>query len=408
MTTPGTATDASAGRVSRAAALAASGWGVPFRLLQPRNLCFWVYALGVVAGIWKMAQYYGAGAGAYGVGLGTGVVAFAIYTIPWLVLLAYHNRYTRQPGSLLVAAFVWGAAAATFWIALPANGAFLSLYGKAFGQGWVTDWGAGLTAPINEEIGKGLGLILLLGLARKLVRSPFDGLIIGAYIGLGFQISEDVLYAFNNTAMNFGADQAGSAWQIVAIRSATGLFGHVLFSAVFCSGLMWLLGRGDRPRRLRGLLLMLAAMIAHGAWDDMSALGYLIAGNYGVLLMIVVLPIADLLLLWLAFRLAVPQEQAWLRAILAPETETGLLTGAEVAAAAGGWRTRRRYRKAQHGHHEKQRAKHLLTAANDLAEQLAEAGGHDTEDVEHARAEITRLRAFRVPATADAGGGSQR
>jgi RsiW-degrading membrane proteinase PrsW (M82 family) len=386
-------TSAEAARSSRAAALEASGWGAPFRLLQPRNLCFWVYALGVVGGIWKMAQYYGAGAAAYGVGLGTGVLAFAIYTVPWLVLLAYHNRYTRQPGSLLLAAFAWGAAAATFWIALPANGAFLSLYGKAFGPAWVNDWGAGLTAPINEEIGKGLGLILLLGLARRLVRSPFDGLIIGAYIGLGFQISEDVLYAFNNTAMNFGADQAGSAWQIVSIRSASGLFGHVLFSAVFCSGVMWLLGRGERTRRLRGLLLMLAAMIAHGAWDDLSALGYRLAGNVGVVLLwFLVLPIADLLLLWLAFRLAVPQEQAWLRAILAPETETGLLTEAEVTAAAGGWRTRRHYRKAQHGHREKQRAKHLLTAANDLAEQLAEAGGHDTGDVEHARAEISRLR----------------
>ncbi|WP_203843279.1 PrsW family intramembrane metalloprotease [Winogradskya humida] len=386
-------TDTSAGQDSRTAALQASGWGAPFKLLQPRNLCFWVYALGVAAGIWRMVQYYGGGAGAYGVGLGTGALAFAIYTIPWLVLLAYHNRYTRQPASLLAAAFVWGAAAATFWIALPANGAFLSLYGKAFGQAWVNDWGAGLTAPINEEIGKALGLILLLGLARKLVRSPFDGLIIGAFIGLGFQISEDVLYAFNNTAVNFGADQVGSAWHIVLLRSATGLFGHVLFSAVFCSGLMWLLGRGDRPRRLRGLLLMIAAMIAHGGWDSMGALGYLLAGNYGVLLlMVVVMPVADLLLLWLAFRLAVPQEQAWLRDILAAETETGLLTEAEVTAAAGGWRTRRHYRKAQHGHDEKQRAKHILTAANDLAEQIAEAGGHDTDDVEHARAEITRLR----------------
>jgi RsiW-degrading membrane proteinase PrsW (M82 family) len=379
--------------VGRDDALAASGWGAPFRLVQVRNLCFWVYALGLAGGAWQMVRYYGAGLGAYGAGLGIGVIAFAVYTIPWLILLTYHNRYTRLPGNLLLSAFAWGALAATFWIALPANGAFLSLYGKAFGQAWVSDWGAGLTAPINEEIGKGLGLILLLGLARRLIRSPFDGLIVGAYIGLGFQISEDILYAFNNTAMNFGADQAGSAWNIVVIRSATGLFGHVLFSAVFCSGIMWLIGRGERPHRLRGLALMLAAMLAHGCWDNLSALGYILAGNFGVLLLwFVILPVADLLLLWLAFRLAAPQEQAWLRAILAPETKTGLLTEAEVTAAAGGWRTRRRYRKAQHGHHERQRAKHLLTAANDLAEEIAEARGHDTERVTHARTEIARLR----------------
>ncbi|MEU4689408.1 PrsW family intramembrane metalloprotease [Actinoplanes sp. NPDC023714] len=378
----------------RATALEQSGWGTPFRLVQPRNLCFWVYALGVAGGVYELIRYFGAGAAAYGTGLGVGVLAFAAYTVPWLILLAYHNRYTRLPGNLLLTAFVWGGTAATFWIALPANGALLSLYGKAFGQAWVGDWGAGLTAPINEEIGKGLALILLIGLAPKLVRSPFDGLIIGAYAGLGFQIVEDVLYAFNSTIGNFGADQAGSAWNIFLVRSLTGLVGHVLFSAVFCSGIMWLLGRGPRPHRLRGLLLMLAAMVAHGFWDDLGALGYLLLGDAGVLVMMVlILPIADLLLLWLAFRLAVPQEQAWLREILAPEAESGLLTDAEVTAAAGGWRTRRRYRHAQHGHRERQRARHVLAAANDLAQEIAAARGRDSEGVEHARREITRLRA---------------
>ncbi|MFC7534793.1 PrsW family intramembrane metalloprotease [Actinoplanes sp. GCM10030250] len=378
---------------SRAAALDASGWGIRFRLVQVRNLCFWVFAVGVLGGIYEMFRYYGPGISSYGTGLRLGVVAFGIYTVPWLILLAYHNRYTRLPGNLLLAAFAWGAAAATFWIALPANGALLSLYGKAFGQAWVSDWGAGLTASINEEIAKGLALILMIGLAPRLVRSPFDGLIIGAYTGLGFQISEDILYAYNSTAGNFGADQAGSVWSIVLARSTSGLFGHVLFSAVFCSGIMWLLGRGERSHRLRGVLLMLGAMAAHGLWDNMSALGWQLAGNFGVLLLwIIVLPGADLLLLWLAFRLAVPQEQAWLRAILAPETETGLLTEAEVTAAAGGWRTRRRYRRAQSGHHGRQRAKHLLAAANDLAEEIAQAGGHNTQRVDHARSEITRLR----------------
>ncbi|BBH69525.1 hypothetical protein ACTI_62100 [Actinoplanes sp. OR16] len=384
----------------RSTALEESGWGTPFRLVQPRNLCFWVYALGVAGGLYQLVRYFGPGASAYGTGLGVGVLAFALYTVPWLILLAYHNRYTRLPGDLLLTAFVWGGAAATFWIALPANGAFLSLYGKAFGQAWVSDWGAGLTAPINEEAGKGLALILLIGLAPKLVRSPFDGLIIGAYTGLGFQVVEDVLYAYNSTAGNFGADQAGSAWNIFLVRSLTGLVGHVLFSAVFCSGIMWLLGRGPRPHRLRGLLLMIAAMIAHGLWDDVAALGYSALGGVGVvLLMVVVLPVADLLLLGVAFRLAVPQEQAWLRDILAPETESGLLTDAEVTAAAGGWRARRRYRHSQHGHHERQRARHVLAAANDLAQEIAAARGHDSEGVEHARSEITRLRASSQAST---------
>ncbi|WP_328471359.1 PrsW family intramembrane metalloprotease [Actinoplanes sp. NBC_00393] len=394
MTTLDQAPGSSAALTARAGALEASGWGVPFRLVQVRNLCFWVFALGVAGGIYEMLRYFGSGVHAYGVGLGTGIVAFAVYTVPWLILLSYHNRYTRLPGKLLVTAVVWGAAGAAFWIALPANGAFLSLYGKIFGHGWANDWGAGLTAPINEEIGKALALILLIGLAPRLVRSPFDGLIIGAYAGLGFQIIEDVLYAYNGTIANFGADQVGSALNVVLVRAPSGLFGHVLFSAVFCAGLMWLLGRGAGRHRLRGALLMLGAMAAHGCWDNMGAIGYSLAGTIGIsLLWFLVLPIADLLLLWLTFRLAVPQEQAWLRDILAPEAESGLLTEEEVTAAAGGWKTRRRFRKAQHGHRERKRAKHILAAANDLAQEVAEAGGHDTEGVEHARSEVRRLRA---------------
>ncbi|MBB2947132.1 RsiW-degrading membrane proteinase PrsW (M82 family) [Actinoplanes lutulentus] len=377
----------------RAAALEASGWGEPFRLIQVRNLCFWVFAIGVAGGAYDLIQYFKPGLTPYGTGIGFGVAGFAIYTIPWLILLSYHNRYTRLPGKLLLAAAAWGAFAATFWVAITANGAILSIYGKLFGQAWASDWGAGLTAPFTEETSKALALILLIGLAPRLVRSPFDGLIIGAYAGLGFQIIEDILYAYNATIVAFGADQIGAAWQIVALRSLSGLFGHVLFSAIFCAGLMWLLGRGQGTHRLRGALLMIGAMLAHGFWDDMGALGYKLGGNIGIsLLWFIVLPAVDLLLLWLAFRLAVPQEQAWLRAILAPETESGLLTDAEVAAAAGGWRARRAFRKAQQDHQARVRAKHILTAANDLAQELA---GHDETRIAHARSEITRLRGTR-------------
>jgi len=391
--TTSTAPDAAA---ARAAAIEASGWGAPFRLVQYRNLCFWVFVFGVAAGVYQMIRYYGPNLGAYGVGLGVGTLGFAVYTIPWLLLLAYHNRYTSLPAKLLLTAFVWGATSAAFWIALHANGALLSLYGKAFGQAWVSDWGAGLTAPFTEEIAKALALVLLLGLAPRLVRSPYDGLMIGAYAGLGFQIFEDILYAFNGTYASFGADQVGAAWHILILRGITGLVGHVLFSAVFCAGLMWLLGRGERKHRLRGLVLMLAAMLAHGTWDNLNAIGYSVAGILGIfLLLYLVAPAADLLLLWVTFRLAAPQEQRWMRAILTPEVERGVLTGAEVDAAAGGWRTRRAYRKSLHGHRDKSTATHVLAAAHDLARELALAGGHDTARVEHARAEIDRVRALR-------------
>ncbi|MGO9497361.1 MAG: PrsW family glutamic-type intramembrane protease, partial [Solirubrobacteraceae bacterium] len=36
------------------------------------------------------------------------------------------------------------------------------------------------------------------------IRGPFDGLILGAFVGLGFQISENISYAWIGAANSFG------------------------------------------------------------------------------------------------------------------------------------------------------------------------------------------------------------
>ena len=377
---------------ARSAALEASGWGRPFRLVQLRNAGFWVFVVGMLVGAVQLIHFYGPGLSTYSVGLGVGVLAFLPYTIAWLLLLSYHNRYTSLPPKLLLVAFLWGAIPATYWIGLQANTAVLSLYGKLFGHAWARDYAAGFTAPVTEELAKATALILLLGLAPRLVRSPYDGLMIGAFAGLGLQISEDLLYVFNAAANGFGADQVSAALQIIGTRAVAGLVQHVLFSAIFCAGLMWLIGRGEGRHRLRGLLLMLGAMILHNGWDNLGAYGQRLAGAAGFILMVIILFVVGLSLLTVTFRLAAPQEQGWLRTILVPEADRGLLTEAEVDAASSGYRKRRAYRKAIHGHHNRKIATHVLEAANDLAQALARAGGRESDAVDHARTEIERLR----------------
>ncbi|GAA3201302.1 PrsW family intramembrane metalloprotease [Actinocorallia longicatena] len=378
----------------RRLAIEASGWGEPFRIVQPRNACFWLLLWGLGIGATHLIRYFAVGVGAYGTGLGIGIVAFTLYTIPWLFLLGHHNRYTSLPPKLFAVAFAWGALASAFWMALPANTAILSLYGKNFGYGWAGDWGAGLTAPFTEETAKATALVLLIGLAPRVVRSPYDGLMIGAFAGLGFQIFEDVLYAYNNAATGFGLDQAATAWKIVAVRGLAGLTGHVLFSAVFCAGLMWLLGRGGPGHRLRGLLFVVAALFLHGGWDDAAALGTVLFGEAGPVILMGLMVVVDLAVLWLAFRLAAPQEKAWIRAILAPETASGLLTDTEVRAASGDREARRAHLKAQPDRRHRRTARHVLASADDLAKELALSGGEDSPDVLHAREETARLRAL--------------
>ncbi|MGW6932720.1 PrsW family intramembrane metalloprotease [Lentzea sp. NPDC054927] len=379
MTTPMTTA-----KTAQLSAIEQSGWGQPFRLVQPRNLAFWVYALGVGGGALAMWRYFGPGADFYRPALTGGVLLFGLYLVPWLLLLRHHNRYTAQPAGLLAAGFAWGGLAATFWIALPANTALLEIWSKIGGTGFATNWAAGLTAPINEEFGKALGLVLLIGLAPRLVRSAYDGFIIGAFIGLGFQVFEDVLYVYNGAAQSFGVDQIGSSLQIFLIRGAAGIVSHALFSAIFCAGLMWVLGE---RKVLRGVLAMLTAMVFHFAWDDMAGL------SGGVAVLAVVLPfviaVVELVTLFYVLRHAATQERAWIRDLLGPEVEAGVVDPALLDAVSGLRKNRKAFRKLVRN---RRRAGHLLEATGDLAQELARAGGHETSRVAHARAELLRLR----------------
>jgi protease PrsW len=377
------------GKRAQLAAIEESGWGLPFRFLQPHNAAFWVYVLGVGVGGVTMLRYFGNGGGFYGPALAAGVLLFGLYLVPWLILLRRHNRYTSQPAGLLATGFVWGGVAAAFWIALPANTALLEIWSKVGGTTFATNWAAGLTAPINEEFAKGLGLILLIGFAPRLVRSAYDGFIIGAFIGLGFEVFEDVLYVYNGAAEAYGVGQVGTALQLFLVRGASGIVSHALFSAIFCTGVMWVLGRAAGERHVvRGVLTMLLAMTFHFAWDDVTGLG---GGTALTGVLPFVLAAIELPMLFFVLRHAAAKERAWTRDLLAPEAEAGVLDGALLDAVSGVRRNRTAYRRHVHS---RRRARHLIEAAHDLAHALADARGEESPRVAHARSELRRLESM--------------
>ncbi|HZX09108.1 PrsW family intramembrane metalloprotease [Kribbella sp.] len=370
-------------------AIEESGWGQPFRFLQPHNVAFWVYLLGVGSGALTMWRYFSTGAEFYQAALTGGVILFGLYLVPWLILLQRHNRYTAQPASLLATGFVWGGVAATFWIALPANSALLEIWTKLGGTSFATNWAAGLTAPVNEEFAKALGLVLLIGLAPRLVRSAYDGFIIGAFIGLGFQVFEDLLYVYNGATQVYGVDQFASSLRVFVLRGAAGIVSHAMFSAIFGAGLLWVLGRSGDRRVLRGVLTMLMAMVFHFTWDDMGGLS---GGSSFVEVLPFVLAAVELTALFYVLRHAAAQERTWMRELLAPEVESGVLDPALLDAVSGLRKDRKKYRQQLHS---RSRARHRLEAANDLAQEIARANGGDSPGVDHARSELARIQTTR-------------
>jgi RsiW-degrading membrane proteinase PrsW (M82 family) len=254
--------------ISREAAIERTGWGNRFHPWQPRNACFWVYVAVVGYGAWYAFGLVDSQVRVYGPALAAASVIFAVYGLLFWWFTARIDRYSRQPVGLGVAAFVWGAFGATWTIAINGNSSLMNLYQKLFGQDFALDWGAGLTAPFFEELGKGAGVLLLLYLAPKVVRTAYDGFILGAFCGLGFEILEDILYALQSAPEQFGSHQLQTSLGTVLLRLVTGFSSHILYSAVFGAGLIYLLGTpGQRRRPVRGALLMLLAMLLHFLWD---------------------------------------------------------------------------------------------------------------------------------------------
>jgi RsiW-degrading membrane proteinase PrsW (M82 family) len=374
---------------ARRYAIEHSGWGQDFDFVQPHNLAFWVYCLLVVSGatvLWGQVRF---AAAAYPAALVSGLVVFGLLAVVYLWFIHHEDRYATVPGKLAVAAFVYGAVAAIGAFALYGNGAVTALYAKVFGADFAFDWSAALTAPIDEELAKGSGIVLLLLLAPRLIRSPFDGLIVGAFLGLGFQIVEDISYASLSAASDFG--EPGATADTLLVRTLSSVSSHWMFSAIFCAGVIWFVGRPDAPaRRGLGLGLMATAMLLHGTWDAIAP----IAGGsaLGYVLPIGVTAVGVAVVVWI-YRTTVPIERTWMREIMAPEVEIGIIDKAELDALAGGRRTRNAYVRAAAG---ERSARHVLTAASDLAHQLARDGGAATPAVDRARNEVTRLRAVNA------------
>jgi RsiW-degrading membrane proteinase PrsW (M82 family) len=371
--------------VERSRAIDQSGWGEDFRFVQPHNLAFWVYCALVIAGAYVLSGQVSIAAAAYSGALVSGIVAFALLAIAYLLFIRYEDRYTTIPPGLAGAGFLWGFVAATGAFALLANGAAIDLYAKIFGASFAFDWGPALAAPIDEELAKGAGILLLLTLAPKLIRSPFDGLILGAFVGLGFQISEDISYAWIGAANSF--NDVGAAWSTIVVRTLASIPSHWMYTAIFGAGLVWFVGRPDFPaRRGVGAALMLTAMLMHGIWDASGAL----AGS-SVFGWIVPLTVATVLIgvfVWI-YNTTQPIEREWMRELMAPEVALGVVSPNELDALAGTRSTLKTYVRSQA---DPPTARRVLVAENELAHQIARDGGADTPAVQQARAAVLEAR----------------
>ena len=217
----------------------------------------WMYASGVVLAYARPA-----------------LLAFVLAVITYLVgfFIFRRIRPVRPPRvTVAVLATAWGILAAT-GVAAYANSGMGGLWGQILGYEAAGEWTAALTAPFNEEILKLAGVVVIAVAFPLALRGPVDGFVLGALVGLGFEVTENFLYALNSISLSGALTPATSVTDSTVVRVVlTGLGSHWAMTAIAGTAVGVLAAVTWRPgprRALAALSLVLLAMLGHFFFDS--------------------------------------------------------------------------------------------------------------------------------------------
>ena len=276
-------------------------------------------------------------------GLLLSAVAASVPALVYAAIIVRLDRYEIEPARALLACVAWGAIGAIL----------LSLIGGYLFQIALVDaWGIELTslasvvlgAPLIEETAKGIAILGFLIFARHELDNTLDGLVYGALVGVGFALTENILY-FGGAYLEGGLGDLG---ELFVARSVISGFGHPAYTAVTGAAIGWSRGRYGRgfARIAVPFLGWTVAVILHALWNGGLVFTDFQWGDRVGLLQavavqaVIVIAPAVLVLYWVA-RLSTRHELGILREQLREEVARGALTEAEYAVIVDGEARRR-------------------------------------------------------------------
>jgi len=290
------------------------------------------------------------------VGLGGDAFAFGgvMALIPLGIVffgVRWIDRWEPEPRLAVVFAFLWGSAVAVaiaLLVGAEIDNVVASLGGPGPGYEFFS---AAIQAPIVEETGKGLGLLVIFFAARRYFDGPVDGVVYAAWVAGGFAFTENILY-FGGQLLDAGGVD-GSVVEIFVLRGVLSPFAHVMFTAATGIALGFA-ARSRNPLAGFGLFLLglIPAILLHGLWN--GAL-FFVNDFYGyyVLIQVPLFLMAVLLVLFLRRqearlthdRLLEYAKAGWFAAdeVVALATPSGRRQALAWAARAGKRRQMKRY-----------------------------------------------------------------
>jgi RsiW-degrading membrane proteinase PrsW (M82 family) len=274
------------------------------------------------------------------------MLAAVVPAVVYVIIVLQLDRYETEPAPVLAAAFLWGALVATIvsYLLNTGVGRLIARYTEGEIARLIT---AGLVAPIVEESAKGIALLLLVLVLRREFDNALDGVVYGGLIGLGFAMTENVLY-FGRFYSQEGIIGLASLFYM---RAILGGFGHAIYTATTGAGVGFAAGSSNLVIKLTAPFVgYLLAIAQHSAWNALAAsfilpmLSGALANNV-LLGLFVVSPIVSfifiapgLLTLLTIAALAGRREARAIRDFLGPEVQAGFLTPDEYRVLCSSWR----------------------------------------------------------------------
>lgn len=186
-------------------------------------------------------------------------MAAIIPMLAYLLLIWWFDRYDREPFKLVLQNYLWGSVGAIIF-AILGSIIFTSILSQFLSnKGQLNYLGTVVTAPIVEEITK--GIFLLITVTNRKFDNMTDGIVYGGAIGLGFGMTENFLYF-----VSFGTSL--SDWiAIVIIRTLFSAVMHCVSTATFGAFLGYAKFKSTSYKIFFPLIGILIAMFIHFSWN---------------------------------------------------------------------------------------------------------------------------------------------
>jgi RsiW-degrading membrane proteinase PrsW (M82 family) len=294
------------------------------------------------------------------IGIETGPIGFILgllaATIPvplYVVLVLWIDRYEGEPLWMLSTAFFWGALVAPFFAFLFNTSSGLIVGALAADTQAGKAFASVISAPIVEEMGKAFILLIFFFWKKDEFDGVVDGIVYASMAGLGFAMTENILY-YGNAAETSG----GVLTATVIVRGFFAPFSHPLFTSLTGIGLgLARQSTNIAVKVLTPVVGLLMAIFMHSIWNASAVFG---GGGVFILTYIVVMVPAFLIML-IVIMMSLRREGQVVRQFLQTDTERGFLTREEYEQLCSvfgrmgssfnafsqtgfkGWRSRRRF-----------------------------------------------------------------